>query len=135
MFTYLLIAIITVPTVISLVFNLFIFGHIRKLSKRVRRQSASAQVNANNRLPFSRHDMHFLRQMIFVSCIFVVGSYPFYRCALSKYFRLPVPNWQWICALSVYQLCWFAGLFNLFKNHHEVRRFLREKFGCCYRIV
>ena len=136
MHIYSLTVIVVSPAVISLIINLFIFARVRAASTRVQPQTASAQVNHGNGTPMrmSRRNMRFLRQMIFIFCMFVGGWGPVYTIVIVDIF-VPIPPLLVLCLVLLAGLCLFAGVINLFKSHREVQQYLWERVGHCLRTI
>jgi hypothetical protein len=119
--------IVAMPSLISLIINAIIFKYVRSSTNRVEISSAVANNNQHRRI--NRRDLHLLRHMITMFCVFVGGWGPVYMYSLIS---PETPNI--IVNLTFIILAELAILFdiiNLFLYNHELRRYLFEKIFIC----
>ncbi len=131
---YKLIFIVIVPSIIFLVINILIYGNVRSSSRRV--QSTSMPIpenNSNNARPLqiSRRDVHLLRHMVVMLCIFVGGWTPLYVLfAIQNQFLInPIVN---ACFTIWCQLALLCDIIDLYLYNHEIRNYLKTTFLRCF---
>jgi hypothetical protein len=121
-----------IPSLICLIINLIIFKYVRSSSHRVQPSSQITRDGFNNNQlqRITHRDMHLLRHIIFMLCIFMGGWSPI--------FIFTIPQAQLLFAsLTVSLLILLAELslliviVNLYVYNHELRRYLKEKFFKC----
>jgi hypothetical protein len=120
---YTLIIIVFIPLVIFCINNIIIFRYVRSSTNRVKPSSAIVQTNQHQ--PITRRDLHLLRHMIIMFCIFVGGWAPVYIYAIIS---LQLDSNLMAASFTVLsQLSLFLNITNLFLYNHELRRYFREK--------
>ena len=129
---YTLLMIVILPSVICLALNLVIFRYVRSSSHRIQPVSHITQDESVNHQPqrINRRDIHLLRHIIFMFCVFIGGWAPVYIFA-TIITNLPFDALS-ICALIVLaELSLLVNVINLFVYNHELRRHLFNKICKC----
>ncbi|CAF1241687.1 unnamed protein product [Adineta steineri] len=78
---YRFVMVVIIPSIICLVNNMMIFKYVHSSTNRIQTSLENAKNNAQQHQHLSRRDLHLLRHMIVMFCIFVVGWSPIYICA------------------------------------------------------
>ncbi|CAF1516665.1 unnamed protein product [Adineta steineri] len=123
---YKFVFIVIIPSMICLMNNMMIFKYVRSSTNRIQTSLEDAKNNQQRYQHISRRDLHLLRHMIVMFCIFVVGWSPIYLYVVFG-------NVTSITTTIVSAFILLAGLSllidisNLFLYNHELRRFFREK--------
>ncbi|CAF1303882.1 unnamed protein product [Adineta steineri] len=123
---YKYVMVVIIPSIICLMNNMMIFKYARSSTNRIQTSLEGAKNNAQQRQHLSRRDLHLLRHMIVMFCIFVVGWSPIYLYAIIAVqfsFSSIILSMFIISAL----LSVLVVISNLFLYNHELRRYYREK--------
>ncbi|CAF1549838.1 unnamed protein product [Adineta steineri] len=123
---YKFVIVIIIPSMICLMNNMMIFKYARSSTNRIQTSLEGAKNNAHQRQHLSRRDLHLLRHMIVMFCIFVAGWSPIYLYAIiAVQFSFSSIIVSMFIILS--ELSSLAVISNLFLYNHELRRYYREK--------
>ena len=124
--------IVILPSMTCLALNLLIFRYVRSSSHRVQPVSCVTQDESANNPPrrINRRDLHLIRHIIIMFCIFIGGWAPVYI------FATVVTNLSFdalsICALiALAEVSLLADVINLYVYNHELRRHLINKICQC----
>ncbi|CAF1201801.1 unnamed protein product [Adineta steineri] len=123
---YKYVMVVIIPSIICLVNNMMIFKYVRSSTNRIQTSLEDAKNNAHQRQHLSRRDLHLLRHMIVMFCIFVAGWSPAYLYTvftnLPSFTSIIVSMFILLSELSL-----LAVISDLFLYNHELRRYFREK--------
>jgi hypothetical protein len=123
---YVLLMIVIIPSLICFILNFIIFKYVRSSTKRV--QPSLVVTQNNQRQYISRRDLHLLRHMIFIFCVFIVGWSPVYVYSL-------IPNNSNYLIFLIFQILAqssvLIGIINLFFYNHKLRRYFFQKIFRC----
>ncbi|CAF3676670.1 unnamed protein product [Adineta steineri] len=123
---YKFVMVIIIPSIICLMNNIMIFKYARSSTNRVQTSLEGAKNNAHQRQHLSRRDLHLLRHMIVMFCIFVVGLSPIYLySSIVVQFAFSSVIVSMFIILSLLSV--LVVISNLFLYNHELRRYYREK--------
>ncbi|CAF4080032.1 unnamed protein product [Adineta steineri] len=123
---YKFVMVVIIPSIICLMNNMMIFKYVRSSTNRVQTSLEDAKNNQHQHQRLSRRDLHLLRHMIVMFCIFVVGWSPIYLYSIIVVqfsFSSIILSMFIISAL----LSVLVVISNLFLYNHELRRYYREK--------
>ncbi|CAF1191822.1 unnamed protein product [Adineta steineri] len=125
---YKFIIIVIIPSIICLVNNIMIFKYVRSSTNRIQTSLENAKNNQqqHQHQHLSRRDLHLLRHMIVMFCIFVVGWSPI---NLYSVFVNVGSITSTIVSIFILlgDLSLLIDISNLFLYNHELRRYFREK--------
>jgi hypothetical protein len=119
---------------VFLIINTLIYVNVRSSSRRVEGlPSLGTENNADNarQAKFSRRDIHLLRHMVLMFCIFVGGWTPLYVLfAIQNQFLVnPIVS---ACFTIWCQLALLCDIIDLYLYNHEVTDYLRTTFFRCF---
>jgi ABC-type polysaccharide/polyol phosphate export permease len=117
--------VVIIPSLICFIINIIIFKYVRSSTNRV--QSSTAIRKNNQHQAINRRDLHLLRHMINMFCIFVGGWSPVY---LYTIIISQNPNYiiLLICEILA-ELSLLSIIMNLFLYNHELRGYLLQKIS------
>lgn len=125
---------VIVPSLVSLIINLIIFKSVRQSSHRVQAQS---QITNGEDAPtisraktISRRDLHLLRHILVMFCIFIGGWSPVSIYAVV----VPLASWTSLelsLLILLAECSVIADVINLFIYNHEVRGRLKTRIFKC----
>ncbi|CAF1108720.1 unnamed protein product [Adineta steineri] len=127
---YRFVMIVIVPSIICLMNNMMIFKYVRSSTNRVQTSLENAKNNAQQHQHLSRRDLHLLRHMIVMFCIFIAGWSPIYICAAIGS-AISITSTIASVFIILAELSLLIDISNLFLYNHELRRYYREKI--CHR--
>lgn len=131
---YTLITAIILPMLMNMALNICIFMHVRRSSRRLQPQGASAVTGGTNQQQarISRRDIHLLKQMVFTFAMFIVGWTP--ALVINTVNVIIFVDFI-IAIVSVYlsALCLLALMINLLVCNREIRPYLSDLIRRCFR--
>ncbi|CAF1284384.1 unnamed protein product [Adineta steineri] len=127
---YRFVMVVIIPSIICLVNNMMTFKYVRSSTNRIQTSLEDAKNNAHQRQHLSRRDLHLLRHMIVMFCIFVAGWSPIYICSAISSVTSITSTIEFILII-LSELSLLAVISNLFLYNHELRRYFQEKI--CHR--
>ncbi|CAF4080024.1 unnamed protein product [Adineta steineri] len=123
---YKFVMVVIIPSIICLVNNMMIFKFVRSSTNRIQTSLEDAKNNAHQRQHLSRRDLHLLRHMIVMFCIFVAGWSPIYLYAVFavqfSFSSIIVSMFVILSLLSV-----LVVISDLFLYNRELRRYFQDK--------
>jgi len=123
---------VIVPSVITLILNLFIFKHVRDSSRRIHAQNdtTSMTVTMGQQPRISRRDISLLKHTIYIFGIFMIGWGPIFLLVAIDYHGNVIPLVYTILQLlSV--ISSLICMLDLFQYNHELRNYIKDKFLRC----
>jgi hypothetical protein len=132
--TYKLILIVIIPSIVFLITNIFIYVSVRASSHRIQPVLSITENTSDNRRPsrISQRDIHLLRHMIVMFCIFVGGWAPLYTVlAIQNQFLV---NPILLACLTIWcQLALLCDIIDLYLYNHELRKYLTTIVLRCFQ--
>jgi len=116
--------IVIIPAIICFINNMIIFNHVRLSTNRV--QPASIAALNNQYQHTHRRDLHLLRHMIIMLCIFVGGWSPIYLYIIIV-FNINFTSVIVSVLILLAEISLLFDIINLFLYNHELRRYLQDK--------
>ncbi|CAF1108759.1 unnamed protein product [Adineta steineri] len=114
---------VIIPSLSFTIINIMTFKYVHSSTNRVRSLSVVSRNNRHRHI--KRRDLHLLRHMIVMFCIFVGGWSPIFVYSLIVF---TTPNVIIIQILMILiQISAILGVMNLFFYNHELRKYLFEK--------
>ncbi|CAF3696186.1 unnamed protein product [Adineta steineri] len=121
---YKFVVIVIIPSIICLINNMMIFKYVHSSTNRIQTSLENAKNNQNQHI--SRRDLHLLRHMIVMFCIFVVGWSPIYLYVVFvNVTSITSTIMSMFILLALLSL--LVDISNLFLYNHDLRRYFREK--------
>jgi hypothetical protein len=124
------ISIVVIPSIMFLIMNTMIYHHVRSSSRRIQPQHASGRRRS---IRVSVRDLHLLRHMVLMFCIFVGGWAPSYLLPILSFYKEVNPVWS--SAFSLWcELALLLDMIDLYLYNHEMSHFLQDFcLRCCRR--
>lgn len=111
--------IVVVPSAAYAVINLLLFKYVRSSTTRVHTTNKQEQ-------PINRRDIHLLRHVIVIFCIFIGGWGPIFTyVAIVSTFELASIVFAVLFLLAILSV--FCVIIDLFLYNHDLRKYFREK--------
>ena len=114
-----------IPLLICFINNIIIFKYVRSLTNRV--QPAFIVLSNNPLQQINRRDMHLLRHMIIMFCIFVGGWSPIYIYAITVY-DFDFTSMVVSLLILLAEMSLLFDIINLFLYNHGLRKYFQNKF-------
>jgi magnesium-transporting ATPase (P-type) len=124
---YEFIIIVVIPSLICFITNILIFNYVRSSTNRVHPSSLVA--NNKQHQSISRRDLHLIRHLIIMFCIFVGGWSSIYIYSLIDPGHSNSTIFFILLVLS--ELSLLIDILDLFLYNHEVRRYLFKQIFRC----
>ena len=113
-----------IPSLIYLITNIIIFKYACSSSNRVQKPSTIPSNNLQQHI--NRRDMHLLRHMIIMFCIFIGGWSPLYIYMIIVDVIDPTLVVASLLILLT-EMSLLVDIIDLFLYNHELRKYLRNK--------
>ena len=125
---YTFIMVVVIPSLICLINNIIIFKYVHSITNRIHSQSTVS--NNNHHQGINRRDLHLLRHMIIMFCIFVGEWSPIYLYTLI-YFQYDVNSITFTILTLLAQLSLLLNIMNLFLYNHKLREYFQNRIFNC----
>jgi hypothetical protein len=129
---YGIIIVVIFPSMICLIINLIIFKHVHSSSNRVRPIFQITRNNSNN-IPLggiTRRDVHLLKHIILMFCIFIGGWSPIFIVEITQP-NLSINSLAFSLIILLSELALLLDIVYLFVYNHKLRRYLQNKIFIC----
>lgn len=129
---YTVVTAIPLPSLVNMIFNIWIFIYVRKSSRRIQPQNISGIQSGNNhpQARVNHRDISLLKQMIFTFIMFIVGWTPALVInTITANSHVDSIILMGSVFLSV--ICLVALMINLFIYNHDVRQFIFNEIRHC----
>lgn len=124
---------VIIPSILCLIINTLIFIHVHVSSRRVHSQPPAvvqSNTGSTQHHTVSRRDIHLLRHMIIMFCIFIGGWTP--NCLIPiLYYHVYVSMLVYLPLAILCELALLCDIIDLFLYNHEVRNYLKTMFLRC----
>ncbi|CAF1210294.1 unnamed protein product [Adineta ricciae] len=132
-YTYILVIIVVLPTIISIVFNLIIFITVRSSARRIHETTTITVLSETNtsRQQHAR-EMRLLKHILFMFAVFVLGWAPlFVVLALPSAIYHTIPGWIITSSQIPSAISAVIQVVDLFIYNREIRQYLKERIHHC----
>lgn len=121
-------SIVVIPSIIFLITNTMIYYYVRSSSRRIQPDHASGRRRS---MRISPRDLHLLRHMIVMFCIFVGGWAPSYLLPIVSSYTEVSPILSSAFSLGC-ELALLLDMIDLHLYNHQMRNYLQDLcLGCC----
>ena len=115
---------VLIPSFVYGIINLIIFKKVRSSTNRV--QSTNATEHNERNPPIPRRDLHLLRHLVVLFCIFIAGWGPVFTYT-AIVTDIDFGSIIYIALFILAVLSIFCLIIDLFLYNHELRKYFREK--------
>jgi len=129
--------IVIIPSLLCIIINGLIFIHVHASSHRVQPQNTTTQTINNNTIhqqsKINRRNIHLLRHMLFMFCMFIGGWGPIHIAAIiMNYININVLIMRILSIIA--EISMLCNVVDLFVYNRKLRHYLKNIMLKCFEM-